>query len=259
MQTTKNQHVEISPLMMKGQLERFAQDLQQAVRERNRARIAIRKARLETLLRLAAAAELKDGDTGVHIIRMGYYAALIASAYGMKPDYCENMLYAARMHDIGKIGIPDSILKKPDQLTDEEWVVMKTHPEIGATLLNDPDVPLFQLAAQIALAHHEKFDGSGYPSGLKGSAIPLGGRIVALADVFDALTMDRCYRPAMPLKKVFSMLREGAGSHFDPSVVEAFFQAKYQILEIRQRINAGETISTLPYWTTSAHSSTRGL
>ncbi|WP_223247434.1 HD-GYP domain-containing protein [Sulfuriferula sp. AH1] len=190
-------------------------------------------------------------------MRMGYYAALIASAYGMKPDYCENMLYAARMHDIGKIGIPDAILKKPGPLTEKEWAVMKTHPEIGATLLNDHDVPLFQLAAQIALAHHEKFDGSGYPSELEGNAIPLGGRIVAAADFFDALTMDRCYRPALPLEKVFAMLREGAGNHFDPDVVEAFFRVKHQILNLRQRINASEKITTLPSWTAAADTSSR--
>jgi len=226
------------------QLERFAQDLQQVVRERDQARLAVRKARLGTLLRLAAATELKDDDTGVHIVRMGHYAALIAAAYGMKPDYCENILYAARMHDIGKIGIPDAILKKPGPLTDEEWVVMKTHPEIGAALLDDSDVPLFQMASQIALSHHEKFDGSGYPSGLRGSDIPLSGRIVAVADYFDALTMDRCYRPALPMEKALSMLRANAGIHFDPTVVQAFFEAKHKILDIRTRINRGEEAST---------------
>lgn len=241
MQNLLNPHAAISPVMMKGQLERFAQDLQRAVRQRNRAHDEIAAARLDTLQRLAAAAEFKDDDTGYHIMRMSYFSALIARAYGMKPDYCENMLHAARMHDIGKIAIPDAVLKKPGPLTDEEWDVMRTHPEIGATLLHDPDIPLFRLAAQVALAHHEKFDGSGYPTGLKGRAIPLGGRIVAVADFFDALTMDRCYRPAVPVEKVFSMLRESAGSHFDPDVVEAFFQVKDQILDLRKRINAGET------------------
>ncbi|MBI5751692.1 MAG: HD-GYP domain-containing protein [Hydrogenophilales bacterium] len=234
---------QIPPPMLSAQLERFAVDLQLVVRERNQARAAVRKARLGTLLRLAAAAELKDDDTGVHILRMGHYAALIAAAYGMPPDYCENILYASRMHDIGKIGIPDAILKKPGPLTDEEWVVMKTHPEIGAALLDDSDVPLFQMASQIALTHHEKFDGSGYPSGLRGSEIPLSGRIVAVADYFDALTMDRCYRPALPMEKAFNMLRANACVHFDPSVVQAFFEAKHKILDIRTRINRGEEVS----------------
>lgn len=235
----------ISSPALSPQLERFAQDLQQVVRERDQARLAVRKARLGTLLRLAAATELKDDDTGVHIVRMGHYAALIAAAYGMKPDYCENILYAARMHDIGKIGIPDAILKKPGPLTDEEWVVMKTHPEIGAALLGDSEVPLFQMASQIALSHHEKFDGSGYPAGLHGSDIPLSGRIVAVADYFDALTMDRCYRPALPMEKALNILRTNAGIHFDPTVVQAFFEAKHKILDIRARINSGEKASAI--------------
>lgn len=228
--------------MLSAQLERFAVDLQQVVRERNQARAAVRKARLGTLLRLTAAAELKDDDTGAHILRMGHYAALIAAAYGMPPDYCENILYASRMHDIGKIGIPDAILKKPGPLTEEEWTVMKTHPEIGAVLLGDSEVPLFRMASQIALTHHEKFDGSGYPAGLQGSDIPLCGRIVAVADYFDALTMGRCYRPALPLEQALKMLRENAGSHFDPSVVRAFFEAKHEILDARTRINRGEDL-----------------
>ena len=230
--------------MLSAQLERFAVDLQQAVRERNQARAAVRKARLGTLLRLAAAAELKDDDTGVHILRMGHYAALIAAAYDMPPDYCENILYASRMHDIGKIGIPDAILKKPGPLAEEEWAVMKTHPEIGAALLDDSEVPLFQMASQIALTHHEKFDGSGYPAGLRGSEIPLCGRIVAVADYFDALTMDRCYRAAFPVERALVMLRVGAGSHFDPMVLRAFFEAKHQILDLRARINRGEQVDT---------------
>ena len=233
---------QISTFDLSPQLARFAHDLQRVVRERDQARAAVRKARLGTLLRLAAATELKDDDTGVHIVRMGHYAAMIAAAYGMKREYCENILYAARMHDIGKIGIPDAILKKHGPLTDEEWAVMKTHPEIGAALLGDSEVPLFQMASQIALTHHEKFDGSGYPAGLQGSEIPLCGRIVAVADYFDALTMDRCYRAAFPMERALVMLRVGAGSHFDPMVLRAFFEAKHQILDLRARINRGEQV-----------------
>lgn len=232
--------------IMNRQLERFATDLCRVVQEHSETKAALREARLDTLLRLAAAAEYKDDDTGTHIVRMGHIAGLIAGSYGMGEEYCENLQYAARMHDIGKIGVPDSVLKKPGPLTPDEWQVMKRHPEIGAALLADSDNALFEMAAQIALSHHEKFDGSGYPAGLKGSAIPLSGRIVAAADFFDALTMDRCYRPAFPDEEALRMLREGAGSHFDPSVVKAFFQAKYQILDARDRINSHGEASLLP-------------
>ena len=219
------------------QLARFSADLHQVLHERNQARDALRRARVDCLLRLAAAAEFKDNDTGAHVMRMGHFSALIAAALDQPADYCENLLYASRMHDIGKIGIPDHILRKPGKLTEEEWGVMRKHPEIGATLLKDADDELFRLSAEIALTHHEKYDGTGYPHGLRRERIPLAGRIVAVADFFDALTMDRCYRPAMSDAQALALLEQGTGSHFDPGVVAAFMRILARILETRERIN----------------------
>ena len=223
---------------MQAQIARFTLDLHRALRERNQARDAVRKARIDALMRLVAASEFKDSDTGLHIMRMGHFSALIAASLGRNETYCDDLLYASRMHDVGKIGVPDAILQKPGKLTTEEWVVMRKHPEIGATLLHDAGNEMFRLSAEVALTHHEKFDGSGYPYGRKGQEIPISGRIVAVADFFDALTMDRCYRPALPDEEAFQMLRDGAGAHFDPEVVEAFFDAKDRILETRAHINA---------------------
>lgn len=230
--------VEASDSPMQAQIARFTLDLHRALRERNQARDAVRKARIDALMRLVAASEFKDSDTGLHIMRMGHFSALIAAALGCSETYYDDLLYASRMHDVGKIGVPDAILQKPGKLTAEEWVVMRRHPEIGATLLHDAEDDMFRLAAEVALTHHEKFDGSGYPHGRKAEEIPLSGRIVAVADFFDALTMDRCYRPALSDEQAFDMLREGVGTHFDPEVVEAFFLAQDRIIETRTRINA---------------------
>ena len=146
---------------------------------------------------------------------------------------------ASPMHDIGKIGIPDDVLKKPSKLTEAEWVLMRKHPEYGANILSGSDVPVLQMAEEVALAHHEKFDGSGYPLNLQGEQIPLSARIVALADFFDALTMDRCYRPAFSDEKALAMVKEGSGTHFDPHVVKAFFSVSNDIINERDRINKG--------------------
>ena len=212
-------------------------------RAQARADDALQQAQLDGLLRLVAAAELKDDDTGVHIVRMGWFSALIARSLGQPARYCETLLVASRMHDVGKIGVPDSILQKRGPLTADEWSVMRRHPEIGATLLRGTQHPTYDMAADVALSHHEKFDGSGYPSGLAGEAIPLAARIVALADFFDAVTMDRCYRPAMSDERAYELIREGSGKHFDPQVVEAFFRAVPGLLDVRARVNRGETIS----------------
>ncbi len=225
---------------MQAQISRFTSDLHRALRERNQARSALRKSRIDALMRLVAASEFKDSDTGLHIMRMGHYSAILARTLGQSADYCDDLLYASRMHDVGKIGVPDAILQKPGKLTELEWQTMRRHPEIGCALLRDGEDPMFHLAAEVALTHHEKFDGSGYPHGLSSDAIPLGGRIVAVADFFDALTMDRCYRPAMSDEQAFTLLREGRGNHFDPQVVDAFFEAQQTIVETRARINAGD-------------------
>lgn len=214
------------------------------IRERNRARnesetahAALSHAHKETLRRLTLMATFKDDDTGVHITRMARYCALIAEACGMDQEYCALIEQAAPMHDIGKIGVPDSILKKAGPLTKDEWQIMRRHPEYGAQILGGRPVALLKLAAEIALGHHEKFDGSGYPSGLRGDVIPVAARIAALADFFDALTMDRCYRPAFSDREALHMVRENSGTHFDPAIVAAFERVLDRIVEARETIN----------------------
>lgn len=202
--------------------------------ELRRAFEKIKSASLDTIYRLSRAAEYKDEDTGAHIKRMSHFASRVALEMGLPSDEVESILYAAPMHDIGKIGIPDKILLKPAALTDAEWVVMRRHTEIGARILEGSDAEFIRLGATIALSHHEKWDGSGYPRGLKGADIPLPGRVTAIADVFDALTSRRPYR-----KKDFSpeearaMIEQGSGTHFDPSVVAAFGSCWDEILVIR--------------------------
>lgn len=194
----------------------------------------------DLLRRLAICARFNDDDTGYHIQRVGDYAAALAEALGQPDGYCALLRAAAPMHDIGKIGIPQSILQKPGKLTREEFDAMKQHTLIGEQILSGSRAPLIQLAAELAGTHHEKFDGSGYPRGLAGDKIPLSGRIVAVADVFDALVTQRCYKPAFELDKAYAILREGAGQHFDPRVVAKFFQILEQILAIRARYAALE-------------------
>ncbi|MFH1382753.1 MAG: HD domain-containing phosphohydrolase [Chloroflexota bacterium] len=184
---------------------------------------------LDTVYRLSRAAEYKDEDTGAHVQRMSHYSSAIARAIGSDDDFVESVLWAAPMHDVGKIGIPDRILQKPGKLEPDEWVIMRQHTTIGAEILKDASADFIKLAEAIALSHHEKWDGSGYPRGMKGEDIPLAGRIVALADVFDALTSDRVYRAAMPLEKAMGIVKEGRGSHFDPAVVDAFASIETEI------------------------------
>jgi len=170
---------------------------------------------------LARAADYKDNETGNHIMRIGESAALLARAYGMDEPWAELLRLAAPMHDVGKIGIPDSILNKPGRLTEQEREVMNTHAQIGHDILQDADPsPLLSLAAEIALHHHEKWDGSGYPQGLAGEAIPLSARIVALCDVYDALRSPRPYKAAWPVEKAQAYILEQAGQHFDPQLVQ---------------------------------------
>ncbi|WP_293762373.1 HD domain-containing phosphohydrolase [uncultured Paraglaciecola sp.] len=219
------------------QLERFNQDFMLLMAQKDASYKALESSHLDTIRRLATAAEFKDDDTGVHIVRMSRISSMIAHAYGQDKIYCDLLEQASPMHDIGKIGIPDSVLKKPGKLTEEEWVCMKKHPEYGANILSGSEVPLLQMAEEVALSHHEKFDGSGYPSNLKGDQIPLSGRIVGLADFFDALTMDRCYRKAFSDEKAIAMVKENNGTHFDPAVVKAFLSISDEIIIERNRIN----------------------
>lgn len=224
------------------QLEQ-AQDRADAVRrERDRAIGAIRKLHRETFFDLARRAEQRDGESPMHTARIGAYASLIAASLGCTATWCELLENAAQMHDIGKIGIHDSILSKTGPLTTEEWRLMREHPRIGAAIIGQSDEPLLQLAGEIAMTHHEHYNGAGYPLGLCGRDIPLAGRIVGIADFFDALTHDRSYRKALPVETVLSMIRERRGEQFDPHIVDAFLRISDQIKATRQRIVEQERV-----------------
>lgn len=189
----------------------------------------------ETVIRLCRAAEFRDPETGAHIQRMAHYSRLIAAAMGLSADDQEILLEAAPMHDIGKVGIADRILLKPGRLTPEEFEVMKQHAEIGYQLLAGSASRTLRLGAEIARGHHEKWDGSGYPMGLQGTAIPVFSRIVAVADVFDALTSERPYKAAWTLEEARDHLLAGSGTHFDPQVVQAFEDSWNDVLVVRER------------------------
>jgi putative two-component system response regulator len=194
----------------------------------------IKAASLETIYRLSMASEYKDEDTGAHIKRMSRYSTAVARRMGLAENTIETILYAAPMHDLGKIGIPDRILLKPGMLDPAEWEIMKRHSVIGAKILKGSDAEFIMLAEIIAQSHHEKWDGSGYPDGLKGVEIPLASRIAAIADVFDALTSKRPYKEALSLETSLAIIREGRGIHFDPDVVDAFFAILDEILTIKK-------------------------
>lgn len=189
---------------------------------------------------LGAAGEYKDTDTGAHVWRMAAYARTIAAEAGWGRERLDMLELAAPMHDIGKVGIPDFILLKPGKLDASEWETMRTHCRYGYEILSRSDAPAFVLAATVALYHHEKWDGNGYPDGLVGEAIPEPARIVAIADVFDALTMVRPYKEAWPIEKVIRTIKEGSGTHFEPRLVDAFLTQLPRILEIRSEWNARE-------------------
>lgn len=205
----------------------------------------VRERRLETAYRdaifmLGEAGHYNDTDTGVHIWRMAAYSRALAEALGWKDEPAALLELAAPMHDTGKIGIPDAILKKRGPLNDEDWEFMRCHPRIGYEILSKSHAPVFQLAAEIAFCHHEKWDGSGYPRHLAGDTIPESARIVAVADVFDALSMKRSYKEPWPLERVMAHLQEGAGQHFDPRMVETFTAILPTILAIQADWNARE-------------------
>ncbi len=195
----------------------------------------IKAASLDTIYRLSMASEYKDEDTGAHIKRMSRYCAAVARRMGLDESTIETILYAAPMHDLGKIGIPDLILVKPAKLDPVEWEIMKQHTVIGAKILKGSDAEFIRLGETIAQYHHEKWDGSGYPNSLKGIEIPIAGRIAAIADVFDALTSKRPYKEPFSVEKSLAIIREGRGSHFDPDVVDAFFAIQDEILTIKEQ------------------------
>ena len=219
------------------QMERLVADFGRMYHERNEALQEVARAHHDALLRLSRAAEFRDDDTGVHIVRMGYLAWALALRLGQTEQYAMLLRQTAPMHDIGKIGIPDAVLKKPGSFNPEERAVMNQHPQIGAEILGRSRIPLFTAAAEVALSHHERWDGSGYPGGVSGAAIPLSGRIVAVVDFFDALTMDRCYRPAFEDHVALEMLIEQRGRAFDPLVVDTFVEHATDLIELRDQVN----------------------
>jgi HD-GYP domain-containing protein (c-di-GMP phosphodiesterase class II) len=193
----------------------------------------LKKAHQETLFRLSSAAEYRDKETSNHIKRMSHYSRILAREAGLSRDAVDMLFCSSPMHDVGKIGIPDAILQKPGLLTPDERVIMESHAVIGAHILKDSDVPVVRQAAVVALTHHEKWDGTGYPRKLAGEAIPLEGRIVALADVYDALSSRRCYKEPWPQEKVVVFLQEQRGKHFDPRLVDLFLGAMDEICQIQ--------------------------
>jgi len=203
----------------------------------------VKEGSLETIVRLSKAAEFRDDDTGAHVLRMSHYAAAVARRLGRGAEEAEVLLHAAPMHDVGKIGIPDRILLKPGKLDADEWAIMRRHAEIGASILAGSGSPVIRMGEVVAATHHEKWDGSGYPKGLSGTGIPEAGRVVAIADVFDALTSRRPYKKPFSLDESFEILRKGSGAHFDPAVVEAFFAAEREILEIKARFADGAHVA----------------
>jgi len=254
---------ELSPrvrnaLMIKAcqsQLRSYADDLRTAVRQRTR---QLSRSRLEVVHCLARAAEFRDDDTGQHVVRVGHFAKLIAHHAGLPRPFVDMIGFAAQLHDVGKIGIPDSILLKPGPLTDEEFDFMRGHCDMGNRVLSASRVsdrvlfgtgeiesedtsspedswvsPVSGMAATIAMTHHEKWDGSGYPNGLSGEDIPLEGRITAIADVFDALSSKRPYKDAYPIDRCFEILREGRGAHFDPQLLDVFLACRSEIEQIQ--------------------------
>ena len=193
------------------------------------------QAQLETVERLAILAEYKDKVTGRHIQRMSEYSAVIARGLKLPPAEVELILHASRMHDVGKIAVPEAILRKPAELDAHEWSVMRQHSVFGSRILENSSSEILQAGKIIALHHHERWDGAGYPAGLSGSDIPLWGRICAVADVFDAVTSERPYKPAFPNEEALQLLLDGKGKHFDPRVVEVFFECLEEILAIQSK------------------------
>jgi cyclic di-GMP phosphodiesterase len=218
---------------LEAKVELRTEDLSQALTKLRLAEKGVRAARTETIKRLAIAGEFRDEETGRHVMQMSRYCEILARAVGVDDELTESIREAGSLHDLGKIAIPDHILLKPGPLSPEERSVMETHAVIGHRMLSGSESPLLELGAEIALTHHEKLDGTGYPNGLIGESIPLSGRIAAIADVFDALTTDRVYRPAFPLSEAADMIKKDSGLHFDPDLLALFWDLMPSVLAIR--------------------------
>ncbi len=206
--------------------------LENKVKERTN---ELEETRLQVIRRLGRAAEYKDNETGLHVIRMSHYSQLIARVYGGNETWVELLFNAAPMHDIGKIGIPDGILLKPGKLDDVEWKVMQKHAAIGADIIGEHPSPLLKLSRLVAVTHHEKWDGSGYPNGLAGENIALEGRIVAIADVFDALTSERPYKKAWRVNDAVQLMDDNSSRHFDPQLIPLLHEVLPEILAIKEK------------------------
>ncbi|MCD6415267.1 MAG: response regulator [Planctomycetes bacterium] len=213
--------------------DQYEEQLEGTVQERT---AEVRLSREEIALRLMAAQQYRHDETGAHIRRLGLYAEVMAKNMGKSDAECEMLRLAAPMHDVGKIGVPDSILLKPGKLSKDEFEIMKSHTTIGARILEGSKVSMLNLARDIALSHHEKLDGSGYPNGLSGTDIPASARIVAILDVYDALVHNRVYRPAMPEEKALAIIAEGRGSHFEAPLVDVFMDALPELRGIRAEV-----------------------
>jgi len=218
-------------------LARQNHDLEDQVRARTE---ELSRSQLEVIRRLGRAAEYRDNETGLHVIRMSHFAHLIAQHYGAAEAWCQCLLNSAPMHDVGKIGIPDAILLKPGPLSPEEWEIMKQHPLIGADIIGGDGSEMMQMSGEIALNHHEKWDGSGYPHGKRGKDIPLSARIVAVADVFDALTTARPYKHAWTVEEALSHMVAQSGRHFDPALLDIFLKIMPEILAIKEQYQERE-------------------
>jgi putative two-component system response regulator len=223
------------------EVEKKTVSLKQALDDLQSASDKLRLYSMDTILRLSQAAEYRDTETGEHIQRIGYYIHAIGKALSLSAQEIETFQYASPMHDVGKIGIPDQILMKPGPLNESEWKIMKQHTIIGGKILSGSDSGILKTAEAIALTHHEKWNGCGYPYKLKGLDIPMAGRITAIADVFDALTSKRPYKKAFSVEKAFDIMAEERGKSFDPELIDAFFSIKKEIAEIRNTHNLDHT------------------
>ncbi len=231
--------------VLEKEVERKTKELQKAYLNLQQAYEEIKNLSLEIIFRLAKAAECRDRHTGFHIQRVSYYSVKIAEELKLSQEQIELIKYSSPLHDIGKLGIPDSILLKPSSLNEDEWEIMKSHTVIGAKILQGSKIKYLKAAEKVALYHHERWDGTGYPYGLKKNKIPLLARIISIADVFDALTTDRPYRKALDVKTAFKIIKKEAGSHFDPELVNIFLKIKDTIVEIRNHFK-DEDLSPTP-------------
>lgn len=222
-----------------GLLMHYANDLTATVVELRRTNAELEQSYRDTIMRLVTAAEYKDRDTGAHIARIAHYSVLMAQACGLRHDLVVSIEHASPMHDIGKIGIPDHILTKPGKLTAEEYELIKTHTTIGSRILSGSTAAVLRMAEEIARCHHERWDGDGYPQGLRGGEIPIAARIVGLVDTFDALTSVRPYKGAMPVDIAAQIVREESGCQFDPELVELFVSRLDDIRRIQAREGNG--------------------